>query len=97
MVTRLVKARSVVFDAGDEQKSDVKRRIDDEVLPRFSEVPQFLGFWLFNLREVDKSSPFPSGTMVWRVPRHSQRSSETRLSASQEQAMAEGSSPSSEC
>ena len=34
----------MVFDAGDEQKSDVKRRIDDEVLPRFSEVPQFLGF-----------------------------------------------------
>jgi len=39
-----VKARSVVFYAGDEQKSDVKRRIDEEVLPRFSEAPHFLGF-----------------------------------------------------
>jgi len=39
-----VKARSVVFFAGDEQIPDVKRRIDDEVLPRFSEVPHFLGF-----------------------------------------------------
>jgi hypothetical protein len=39
-----VKARSVVFFARDEQIPDVKRRIDDELLPRFSMVPHFLGF-----------------------------------------------------
>jgi hypothetical protein len=34
----------VVFVAGDEKIRDVKRRIDDEVLPRFSKIPHFLGF-----------------------------------------------------
>jgi hypothetical protein len=34
----------VVFFAEDEQIPNVRRRIDDEVLPRFSEVPHFLGF-----------------------------------------------------
>jgi hypothetical protein len=39
-----VKARSVIFFAEEDQIPDVKRRINDEVLPRFSEVPEFLGF-----------------------------------------------------
>jgi hypothetical protein len=39
-----MKARSVIFFAGEEQMAEVKRRIDDEVLPRFSQVPAFLGF-----------------------------------------------------
>jgi hypothetical protein len=34
----------VIFFAEEDQIPDVKRRINDEVLPRFSEVPEFLGF-----------------------------------------------------
>ena len=37
----------MVFYAEEEPKPDVKRRIDEEVLPRFSEVPHFLGFVAF--------------------------------------------------
>jgi len=39
-----VKARSVVFLAEADQIPDVERRIDNEVLPRFSAVPEFMGF-----------------------------------------------------
>jgi len=34
----------VIFFAEEVQIPEVKRRINDEVLPRFSEVPEFLGF-----------------------------------------------------
>lgn len=34
----------MIFFAEEDQMFDVKRRINDEVLPRFSEVPEFLGF-----------------------------------------------------
>jgi hypothetical protein len=34
----------VVFFAEPDQISDVRRRITEEVLPRFSQVPEFLGF-----------------------------------------------------
>jgi hypothetical protein len=39
-----VKARSVIFFAAEDQIPDVRRLINEEVLPRFSEVPEFLGF-----------------------------------------------------
>jgi hypothetical protein len=39
-----VKARSVIFFAEADQIADVKRRINEEVLPRFSDIPEFLGF-----------------------------------------------------
>jgi hypothetical protein len=40
----VVKARSVHFFAESERIPEVTRRINDEVLPRFSAMPEFLGF-----------------------------------------------------
>jgi hypothetical protein len=39
-----VKARSVSFFAGPDQIPEVKRRIEQEVLPRFRRLSGFLGF-----------------------------------------------------
>jgi hypothetical protein len=39
-----VKARSVSFYAEPNQIPELERRIQDEVLPRFAELPGFLGF-----------------------------------------------------
>jgi hypothetical protein len=40
----VVKARFVNFFAQSDRIPDVKRRISDEVLPRFSAIAEFLGF-----------------------------------------------------
>jgi hypothetical protein len=42
--TRLVTTRCVSFFAMPDQVSEVERRINDDVLPRFSDVQGFLGF-----------------------------------------------------
>ena len=39
-----MKARFVNFFAGSDRIPDVKRRINEEVLPRFSAIDEFLGF-----------------------------------------------------
>jgi hypothetical protein len=39
-----VSVRSVGFFAEPDQMDEVERRINDDVLPRFSELPEFLGF-----------------------------------------------------
>jgi hypothetical protein len=43
-LVRVVKARFVSFFAESERIPEVTRRIDDEVLPRFSAIPEFQGF-----------------------------------------------------
>jgi len=41
---RAVSVRSVLFFAEQDQMAEVERRINYDVLPRFSELPGFLGF-----------------------------------------------------
>ncbi len=41
---RAVHVRSVRFFAEPDDMAEIKRRINDDVLPRFSQPPEFLGF-----------------------------------------------------
>jgi hypothetical protein len=57
-----VKARSVIFFVLPDQMADVERRIHDEVLPRFAQCPEFLGFVAL---QSDGSRPEVTAMSFW--------------------------------
>ena len=81
-VERAVSVRSVGFFAEPGQVAEVERRINDDVLPRFSALPEFLGFLSSTLWKR------PTGdhrhvllAADWKAPKQSPRPSGTKSSA----------------
>ncbi len=57
-----MKARSVIFFVLPDQMPDVERRIQEEVLPRFVQFPEFLGFVAL---QSDGSRPEVTAMSFW--------------------------------
>lgn len=57
-----MKARSVIFFVLPDQMPDVERRIHEEVLPRFAQFPEFLGFVAL---QSDGSRPEVTAMSFW--------------------------------